>query len=474
MNRSLNICLLAVIAAMYALPTLAEDTAKAAVPATLLEAITMGKPMTSFRLRYENVDQDGWVASPAPGRNLEEANAWTLRSLIGWQTAPFNNFSIAAQLINVIQFNHEFYDGTNGVFGSSVAVPANKSKYPLVADPDYTGVNQLFLEWTGLPDTKVRVGRQSVKLDNVRFIGNVEFRQVMQVFDGIAVENKSIKDVEIYAAHFQGLRRINTMYLNHGNVDIAHATWKYSPTENLTGYGYFQDMAFNGFNPYTQKTPPKYGGTGFSDNSSQTYGLRADGSHKVNDDWKVLYTGEYAKQDNYRGGNSLIDAHYWRLGAGAGWQSWYLRLDHETLSSNDGLYGFQTPLATGHLFQGWGDSFLTTPKQGMEDTFLSFGGKVFDIQLSGEYHWFNSDKDFRTDGDTMAHFSGNNYGKELDLSAAYAYDKHWTGKVEYFHYTADDCYTSSTAPGAYVCSNTAAGRNFRDKDNFLLTLLYTF
>lgn len=475
MNRSFYSCLLVAIAAMNALPALAEDApVTPPPPATLLEAIKAGKPMTNFRLRYENVDQDGWVTatSTTPARNLDEANAWTLRSLIGWQTAPFNNFSIAAQLINVTQLNDDFYDGTNNLFGDNVgtaATPANKKKYPLVVDPNYTGINQLFLEWTGLPDTKVRVGRQSVKLDNVRFVGNVEFRQVMQVFDGIAVENKSIKDVEIYAAHFEGIRRITSQYLNHGNVDIAHATWKYSPTENLTGYGYLQNMPFNGFNPYANNTKTTRTGTTLTDNSSQTYGLRADGSHKINDDWKALYTAEYAKQDDYRGGDSLIDAHYWRLGAGAGWKSWYLRLDHETLSSNDGLYGFQTPLATGHLFQGWGDSFLTTPKEGIEDTFLSFGGEVFGVKLSGEYHWIDSDTNFKTTGNSATNFTGNSYGKELDLSALYTYDKNWSGKIEYFGYNADDCYTTSGA-----CLNTSSGRSFRDKDNFLVTMMYTF
>lgn len=69
----------------------------------------------------------------------------------------------------------------------------------------------------------------------------------MQVFDGIAVENKSIQNVELYAAHFEALRRITSEYFSAGDVDIAHATWKFSPTENLTAYGYFQDMAKNGF-----------------------------------------------------------------------------------------------------------------------------------------------------------------------------------------------------------------------------------
>ena len=100
MNRASSI-LLTVIAALYAMPTLAENAVTPVAPATLMEAITMGKPMTNFRLRYENVDQDG---------KAEQSNAWTMRSLIGWQTKPLNNFSIAAQLINVAQCNNDCYD----------------------------------------------------------------------------------------------------------------------------------------------------------------------------------------------------------------------------------------------------------------------------------------------------------------------------------------------------------------------------
>lgn len=448
LNRTLNTYLFAAIAAIYALPSLAEDAVKTAQPTTLMEAITMGKPMTSFRLRYENVDQDG---------KSEQANAWTMRSLIGWQTKPLNNFSVAAQLINVTQFNNDFYDGTPNTFGLSTSTPANKANYPLVVDPDYTGVNQLFVEWTGLANTKLRVGRQSVKLDNVRFIGNVEYRQIMQVFDGIALENKSIPNVDIYAAHFEGLRRITSEYLSDGSVDIAHATWKYLPTESLTGYGYFQDMARNGFNPNSTSIST-FGGTGFSNNSSQTLGLRADGSHKINADWSALYTAEYAKQDNYRGGDSKIDAHYWRLGAGAGFGNWSARIDREVLSSNNGLYGFQTPLATGHLFQGLGDSFLTTPKEGIKDTFITLNGKVLDVQLSAEYHWLDSDVDFNTASGIA---NGSHYGQELDLVAGYSYNKNWSGKLEYFSFKEDDVNFTSTS-------------RKRDTDKFMVTMMYTF
>jgi hypothetical protein len=476
--KAVQTVLLAVVGALAVDAAIAADTQNLP-PASLLEAIVAGKPMTNFRLRYEYVNQDG-VAAGSTTRNLDEAQAWTLRSLIGWQTASFRNFSIGVQLINVTQLNDDFYDTTDQIFGNRLAtpgaIPVDKRKYPAVVDPDYTGINQLYLDWTGLPDTKVRFGRQSVKLDNVRFIGNVEFRQLMQVFDGVAVENRSIPQVELYVAHFEALRRITGQYFSDGNVDILHAAWKFAPMASLTGYGYLQNMPNNGFNPYASDTNRNVrGGTGFTDNSSQTWGLRADGAHKLSDDWKVLYTAEYADQNHYRGGNRNIDAHYWRLGAGAGYRDWFVRLDHETLSSNGeplraNRYAFQTPLATGHLFQGMADQFLLTPPEGMEDTFLTLGGKLFGVQLLAEYHWFHSDRDFRTTGDSNVfnRFTGDNYGEEFDLVASYAYDQHWSGKLEYFNFREGDCYTTTGA-----CLDNTASRK-RDKEMFLFTLMYTF
>ncbi|HEY3327632.1 MAG TPA: hypothetical protein VGK14_10765, partial [Novimethylophilus sp.] len=46
---------------LSAMPALAEEAPVAAAPAdyTLLDSIKSGKPMTSFRLRYEKVGQDG-------------------------------------------------------------------------------------------------------------------------------------------------------------------------------------------------------------------------------------------------------------------------------------------------------------------------------------------------------------------------------------------------------------------------------
>ncbi|HSI95525.1 MAG TPA: alginate export family protein [Methylophilaceae bacterium] len=433
---ALAVCTLAV-------PALAADQPAAdqpAAPGSLMEAITAGKPMTNFRLRYEHVDDD----VPA---HTENADAWTLRSLIGWQTAPFHDFSVAAQIINVAQFNDDFYDTSNGVFGRSAAVPSDKTRFPAVADPDDTDINQLFVEWTGLRNTKLRLGRQSVKLDNVRFIGNIEFRQVMQVFDGVALENKNLlPDTSIYLAHFEGLKQINTQY-RQADVEIANVKYSISPSEAIVGYAYLLDM---------QDGTAAFRGS----NSAKTFGLRADGTHIINPDWKVLYTAEYAKQDDYKDGNDNIDSHYLKLGGGAMYGTWYARIDHEILSSNDGLSAFQTPLGTNHLFQGWVDQFLVTPNAGIKDTFASFGGKVFGVALSGEYHIFKSDEDFTTPSGVG---TGDKYGTELDLAAAYTYQK-WMGKVEYGRFREDD------ELGATLAATTRK----RDTEKLWLTVMYTF
>lgn len=447
MNRRSSFALFSALLAIWAAPVYSEEVATAA-PETLLDAIKQGKPMTSFRLRYENLNQEAYQSTVPNAKKLDTGEAFTLRSLIGWQTAPFKDLSFAAQLTDVHEFNNDFNDRRN-----NVAEPG-KSAYPNIVDPGYTDVNQLYIDWTGIQDTKLRLGRQQLNLDNVRFIGDIGFRQNMQVFDGVSVLNKSIVDVEIFAAHFSKVRQITTK-LRDGNIDIVNAKYKISPTESLIGYGYFVDvenLGQNGGNPAAIATAAQ-GGNGLggssdaavsatninptqTDASSKTFGVRLDGAHKVNDDWRVLYTAEYAKQNDYRSGNPLIDAHYFKLGGGAAYGVWSVRLDHEKLSSNDGKYAFQTPLGTNHLFQGWADVFLTTPRQGMEDTFISIAGNIAKAKLQAEYHVFKSDEKYQSLNGRLA----DKYGTELDLSVSYSFSKELLGKVEYARFNESDVY----------------------------------
>jgi hypothetical protein len=438
---------------------------------TLLDAIKAGKPMTNFRLRYETVDQDSFQPAPNANKKLDTAHALTLRSLIGWQTAPFKNFSFAAQITDVHEFTNDFNDRRHNLSESG------KANYPNIVDPGYTDINQLYVDWIGIKNTKLRLGRQALNLDNVRFIGDIAFRQDMQVFDGISVLNKSIPDTEIFAAHFGRVRQINTE-LRDGNIDIVNAKYHISPSVSLVGYGYFVDVANlsqNNGDPTKASFAAQSGNglgesqdlvkTAMTDASSRTFGLRLDGVRKLDGNWKALYTAEYAKQDDYRGGNELIDAHYFKIGGGAIYDAWSLRIDHEVLSSNDGKYAFQTPLATNHLFQGWADLFLVTPRQGIKDTFVTVATTIEKAKLYAESHVFYSDEDYETLGSTAANRKfGDKYGTEFDASVFYPFTDKFSGKLEYAKFNESDIY-GATLKG--VARKT-------DKEIIWLTAMYTF
>jgi hypothetical protein len=197
-----------------------------------------------------------------------------------------------------------------------------------------------------------------------------------------------------------------------------------------------------------------------TDASSKTFGARLDGVRAVNPDWKVLYTAEYAKQTDLAGGSEFIDAHYFKLGGGAAYGAWSVRLDHEKLSSNDGKYAFQTPLGTNHLFQGWADQFLATPRQGIEDTFVTVAGAIDKVKLYAEYHVFKSDEKYQS---TNGQF-GDKYGTEFDVSATYPINNNLLGKVEYANFNESDIYGTTL--------QNAARKG--DKEIIWVTGMYTF
>jgi hypothetical protein len=433
---------------------------------TFTDAIKAGKNLTNFRLRYENVSQDGNAPGITPAQPLKNANALTLRSLIGWQTAPYNNFSFAAQLINVSKLDSDFNDSTplSGPLNSASNQP-NKLAYAKVVDPDYTGINQLYIDWTGIRDTKLRLGRQQVNLDNVRFIGDIGFRQDMQVFDGASVLNKTITNTDVYLAHYEAVRQINTQLRTGGALEVLNIKYNITPTESLVGYGYFSGFdelgfgnAWFGAGTLNNGTKPNIS----ANQSNKILGLRLDGAHPVNTDFKVLYTAEYANQSHYDSGDSRINAHYYKLGGGVGYDSFTIRADQELLSSNNGEYAFQTPFGTNHLFQGWVDKFLTTPKEGIQDSFITAAYKFKDFVFSAEYHLFNSDTDFhKVTGGT-----GDKYGTEFDAAVAYNYSKNITTKVEYGDFSESDQYQ----PTATVSQTS----RFRDTKKVWLTAMYTF
>lgn len=444
---------------------------------TFMDAIKTGKNMTSFRLRYEHVEQDGLqpanysnaanTLNPTRNNDLKDADGVTLRSLVGWQTAPYKNFSFAVQFINVSKLEDNFNDGTNGFRINGASNQNSKIQYAKIVDPDFTDINQAYIDWTGVKNTRVRLGRQAVNLDNVRFIGDIAFRQVMQVFDGISVLNKSLPETEIFAAHFEEISQITSVQRG-GDLDIANIRYRISPTEFLVGYGYFSNVNDLGFGNawFGAGTLNNSGRPNLTaDQSNKTFGLRLDGTHPFNPNFRAHYTAEYAKQSDYADGDSRIDAHYYKLGGGLGWDNFNMRIDQELLSSNDNKYAFQTPYGTNHLFQGWVDKFLATPRSGIKDTFVTATYRYDDFLFFADYHLIDSDEDFNTVG-SGTRTNGNRYGKEWNAAVTYNVNKNIMTKLEYGKFTESDHYQPT--------ATTSQANRFRDTEKLWLTAMYTF
>ena len=469
-----------IVLANFGLVALAAEAQSDIIEHTFMDSVKEGKNLTSFRLRYETVGQDGiqpnntigTVLNPTRFENVKDADALTLRSLIGWQTAPYNNFSFAAQLINVTKIVDNFNDSTNNTLVNGASNQVRNIEYAKVVDPSYTGLNQLYVDWTGLKNTRLRLGRQQLNLDNVRFIGDIGFRQVMQVFDGVSVLNKSLPDTEIFAAHFEKVTQITTEQRD-GNLEIANIRYRISPTEFLVGYGYLSNIDDLGFGnawfgaaALNNAGKPNIG----ADQSNKVFGLRLDGTHPFNPNFRAHYTAEYAKQSDYQSGDKRIDAHYYKLGGGLGYDNFNMRIDQELLSSNNSQYAFQTPFGTNHLFQGWVDKFLATPRQGIQDTFVTATYRYDDCLLFADYHIFKSDEDFNTVGGGSSR-NGDKYGTEWNVAATYNINKNWMTKLEYGKYSEDDHYAATPN----VANNVAGNRSrIRDTDKLWLTAMVTF
>jgi hypothetical protein len=300
------------------------------------------------------------------------------------------------------------------------------SPYPLLPDPSRTDSNRLYVEYLGLPDTRVRLGKQLVKLDNERFFSDVDFRQIPMLFTGLTVVNESLPDGEIYAAL---LNRVRTVVGTQAKTRIWLLRAAYSPLrdQSVAAYAYGLNQPQTDLYSDSQWYLSDYDGV--SDNSHQVFGLRAEGVVPIGAAVNGLYTAEGAHQRHYAGGDPVIEAHYWRLGGGAVLPKLAdvgARLDREVKSSNGGRYGFQMPFEDTYAFNGWALQFTRTPAKGLRDTWASLRARPGRLQLVAELHRFD------------AAFGGLNYGNERDFRASYALTPSLSLKLQHARFRAGD------------------------------------
>ena len=342
------------------------------------------------RVRFESVSQDN---------ALSDADALTgqLRAGLTWK--PDADWTVLVDAEAIVDLSGDYNNLTNG-----------ESGYSVVADPDGAELNRAQLSYGGFDKTSITLGRQRIKLDNDRFIGNVGWRQNEQTFDGLTVSNKAIENTVITAGLLTRAHRILGDDHPNGNIDltapIVNINYKGIENTTIVGYGYFFGFDDN------------------PENGHKTIGLRA--SHRLTlADVPVKLSLEYAKQTPYSDGADSNDADYLRIEASATFKPLTIAVGRETLGG-DGSYGFQTPFATGHAFNGWSDVFLATPANGVEDSFVSFSAKVAGVNLRSIFHSFSSDN------------AGIDYGSEINLIATRKFNSSWSGGLKLASYDADD------------------------------------
>lgn len=348
------------------------------------------------RYRLESVDQQGFA---------DDALASTLRTRLGVRSAALHGVHGYLGFEDVRAVGDDRYNSTaNG-----------RTALPVVGDPEDTEVDQAWLGWSN-EWLQLRAGRQRINLDNQRFVGAVGFRQSQQTFDGTSAQAGFGAGTLFYG----WLTNANRVFGEHhpdparADMDLdAHLlnyTHVLGPTK-VTGYVYLLEL---------RDLPAQ---------SHYDAGVRFAGEPGWGE-WKVPFALEYVRQADYADAPASVDADYLLVEAGARRGGTTAKLGYEQLGG-DGTYGFATPLATLHAFNGWADRFLVTPAAGLRDTYAQVA------QALGAFDGVVAWHDFHADAGPAR------YGAEWNVAIGRKVLPHASVRLEYAGYRADSLGTDT-------------------------------
>lgn len=357
---------------------------------SIAEAIINGKTKINLNLRYETVDQDN---------AKKDADALTLRTRVTYTTGDVAGFSSIVEFEDsrvVLGMND--YNNTLGKNGD----------YSVIADPETTELDQFLLQYKQ-ESLAIKVGRQLITMDNHRFVGHVGWRQDRQTFDGVTFTYQPIKDLTVDYGY---ITKRNRIFAEAKDIDsndhLLNAAYQTS-LGKITAYGYLLEIDNE------------------SENGLDTFGIRFNGGTSIGEQ-KISYQLEYAQQDADNTATSY-SADYFLAEVSSTFSGIGLKLGYQLLGSDDGNYGFSTPLATLHKFNGWSDQFLNTPKEGLTDLYASVGGKVAGGKWAVIYHKFDADD---------ASVTVDDLGSEINAVYSNSFTKNYTAGIKLAAYSAGD------------------------------------
>lgn len=365
-------------------------------------------PLIDIRLRYEFADLEGF----------DDANAWTVRERVGFETKGWQGFSALVEGEFSQALGDDYHAGAPG------AHPFDPRR-SLIADPETVELNQAYLSYEGF-DTVIRAGRQRIIYDNAAFIGNVGWRQNEQTYDALSFVNESIDGLTLRYAYVNQVNRIfgsdadaplGPGFSNVQDIDarihLLNGTYTGLSGVTLGGYAYLMDF-------------PDYGTW-----NNNTFGLSAK-----TDLWGLTWYGEFAWQD--KAGVGANDEAYYAHGTvtkdlkndTGDWGKLTLGVEHLDA-------GFKTPLATVHTMNGFADvtdaARVSGGHNGLTDSYISHVIPIFwGIQWTNVMHIMGDNE--ISDG----------YGWEYDSVLTKKFNEQFTGiaKFAYFNSEGDD-YTAN-------------------------------
>ncbi len=373
-----------------------------AAQAPLVDALKAGKTSLELRTRYEHAE-DFAVTSPAV--DPKTGNALTNRTLLGFESGELWGMKGALQIANVAVIGEErFQTKLNG-----------KTQFANIEDGRNTQVTQAYIGWKGF-----KLGRQSLKMDNQRFMGAGDSFQMPRAYNGLTFENTfGTQWVELHAGH---VTQFTDQSSNTRDLKMEFLRARFTPVNGFSITPFWVAVE-------ETSTPAK------AAESVQHFGLRLDATFKG-----FLFDSYYAQQKDYRDSVGMDDPSYMSVAAGYSYDKKItLKVGREVVegAKEAGKHGFYTPMASLHNHFGWADRIAqlsldsTKPgaMEGIKDTYVQLQGKFAQWAFEVQFH------DLKTESDTAA-FS--KYGTDLSASLTWNVTKHYSLMAKYADYKGDD------------------------------------
>jgi len=333
---------------------------------SLREAISEGQTQLDFRLRYEDIQQGN-----------QGAQALTLRSRIGFETLPFELFKAYVEFddVRAIPNDDNYYSGGNNEFDDV-----------FLEDPEGTELNQAWLAYD-IANTLIKVGRQTLSLNNERLLGGDSWRQNEQTFTAFSIQNETLNYTRLEFVQINRIQTNQDDQLSGSHQDINAKLF------NLNYRGFWlSDLSLYAL--WISDHPDQ------AQWETSTYGMRFEG--EMGGDFSVSYQLALAQQEdagantvNYSASYTLIDLLFAYRGV-------HVNVGYEKLGADNVGY-FITPLASLHEFQGASDQFdnnsLGNISGGIQDSYLGLGYLTnidfakhkLPLSMSINYHDYRAD-----------------------------------------------------------------------------------